>query len=141
MEAAPGVKTVGIYELINFMQTEYAVGEGILVDARPSDTYEVGTIPGSINIPYTRINRRAGANEMEIFDAMEKFGVKEQDDSGWDFSEAAELILWCNGNWCGLSPAAIRGLLAEGYPSEKIRYFRGGMEDWVQYGMPVIKGD
>jgi len=65
LEAAPGVKTIGIYELINFMQTEYAVGEGIIVDARPSDTYEAGTIPGSINIPYTRINRRAGANDMD----------------------------------------------------------------------------
>lgn len=141
MEAAPGVKTIGIYELVNFMQTEYAVGEGILVDARPPDTYEMGTIPGSINIPYTRIARRAGANDIEILDAMEKFGVKEQDDRGWDFSEAAQLILWCNGNWCGLSPAAIRGLLAEGYPPEKLRYFRGGMEDWIQYGMPVVKGD
>lgn len=141
MEAAPGVKTIGIYELINFMQTEYAVGAGVLVDTRPPDAFEMGTIPGSINIPYTRIIRRAGANDMEILDAMEKFGVKEQDDRGWDFSEATELILWSNGSWCGLSPAVIRGLLAEGYPPEKLLYFRGGIEDWLQYGMPVVKGN
>jgi len=138
MEAAPGVKTVGIYELVNFMQTEYAVGEGILIDARTQKTYNAGTIPGSINISYNRINRKAGASEREIIDAMEMFGAKKLE-TGWDFSQAAELILWCNGNWCGLSPAAIRGLLAEGYPAEKLRYFRGGMEDWLHYGMPVFK--
>jgi len=45
--------------------------------------------------------------------------------------------LWCNGWWCGQSPAAIRGLLSEGYPAEKLFYFRGGMQNWKIYGMTV----
>ncbi len=136
-QVADGVKTIGIRELVDFMQTELAVGEGLLIDARTPDWHARGTIPGSINLPYTVMNRKAGATELDVADTFEILGVVE-DDSGWIFSEAAHLVLWCNGNWCGQSPAAIRGLLAEGYPADKIAYFRGGMEDWVQYGMTVV---
>ena len=138
IEAAPGVKTIGIYELVNFMQTELAVGEGILIDAREPESYNSGTIPGSINIPYTQIIRKVGANELEIIETLENLGAIEQD-QGWDFSQAAKLVLWCNGNWCGVSPSSIRALLAEGYPAEKLYYYRGGMEDWLQYGLPIVK--
>jgi len=136
-QAAAGVETIGIRELVDFMQTELAVGEGLLIDARTPDWHAKGTIPGSINLPYTVMNRNAGATEIDIAETFELLGVVEDDD-GWSFTEAAQLVLWCNGNWCGQSPAAIRGLLAEGYPTDKIQYFRGGMEDWVQYGMTVV---
>ncbi len=137
MEAVPRVETIGIRELVGFMQTELAVGEGALIDARTPDWHAKGTIPGSVNLPYTQLNRRAGATELDIADVLERLGATESGE-GWDFSEAMQLVLWCNGNWCGQSPAAIRGLLAEGYPAERIRYFRGGLEDWVQYGMTVV---
>jgi len=136
-QAVAGVETIGIRELVDFMQTELAVGEGLLIDARTPDWHAKGTIPGSINLPYTVMNRNAGATEIDIAETFELLGVVEDDD-GWSFTEAAQLVLWCNGNWCGQSPAAIRGLLAEGYPTDKIQYFRGGMEDWVQYGMTVV---
>ncbi len=137
IQAAPGVETIGIRELVDFMQTELAVGEGALIDARTPDWHARGTIPGSVNLPYTQLNRRAGATELDIADVLEGFGVRESG-QGWDFSDAVLLVFWCNGNWCGQSPAAIRGLLAEGYPAKRIRYFRGGMEDWVQYGLTVV---
>lgn len=136
-QVADGVRTIGIRELVEFMQTELAVGEGLLIDARTPDWHIKGTIPGSINIPYTALNRKSGATEIDLADTFEVFGVVEGD-GGWDFSGAAQLVLWCNGTWCGQSPAAIRGLLAEGYPADKIDYFRGGMEDWLQYGMTVV---
>lgn len=137
VQAAENVETIGIRELVSFMQTELAVGEGLLIDARTPDWHLKGTIPGSINLPYTQLNRQAGATELDLSDALAKLGVVEREE-GWDFSEASLLVVWCNGNWCGQSPAAIRGLLAEGYPPQKLRYYRGGMEDWVQYGLTVV---
>ncbi len=138
MHAAPAVQTIGIRELVTFMQVELFFEDGLIIDARTPDWHKKGTIPGSINIPYTEINKKSGASEFHISDTLERLGAQSDGDK-WDFTNAAELVLWCNGNWCGQSPTAIKGLLAIGYPAEKIRYFRGGLEDWVQYGMPVVK--
>ena len=72
-------------------------------------------------------------------EAFEQFGVTPKpQESGWDFSNAKKLILWCNGWWCGQSPTAIRGLLDEGYPAEKLFYFRGGMQSWQLYGLNTV---
>ena len=56
----------------------------------------------------------------------------------WDFSNAKELLLWCNGPWCGQSPRAIHGLLKAGYPAEKLYYYRGGMQMWQSLGLTTI---
>ena len=136
--AAPGVKTVGIGEVVDFMRTDMATGAGTIVDARTSDWYARGTIPGSINFPFTKLNRKKGANDASIAAAFAKFGVTGSAGS-WNFSNAKSLVLWCNGWWCGQSPMAIRGLVAEGYPADKLRYYRGGMQNWKTYGMTTVK--
>ena len=59
--------------------------------------------------------------------------------SGYDFSEAKDLLLWCNGPWCDQSPRAINALIAEGYPPEKLRYYRGGMQLWKIFGLTTIQ--
>lgn len=61
--------------------------------------------------------------------------------NGWDFSQAKSLVLWCNGPWCGQSPTAIKGLIGQGYPANKIRYYRGGMQLWRVFGLPVVSPD
>ncbi len=136
--AAPGVQTVGIAEVAKFMKDKVAKGSGVLVDARTPDWYARGTIPGAVNIPFTTLNRKMRGTDATIGSAFDQFGVKKAG-SGWDFSNAKEVTLWCNGWWCGQSPAAIRGMLKEGYPAEKIKYFRGGMQNWQIYGMTVVK--
>ncbi|HIJ22896.1 MAG: rhodanese-like domain-containing protein [Gammaproteobacteria bacterium] len=136
LTAAPGVATVGIHEVIQFMQNELTFDEGVIIDARTPDWNERGTIPGSVNIPYTHLNRAAGGDDDMMEEAFEQFGVT-RNENGWNFSKAKKLVLWCNGWWCGQSPAAIRGLLSEGYPAEKLFYFRGGMQNWKIYGMTV----
>jgi rhodanese-related sulfurtransferase len=132
-----GVKTIGEVELIGFLQTQHKEGFGLLVDARTSKWYQKGTIPGSINIPYTSLNLSGGADEFILEDALESFGVSKSDGM-WDFSEAMTVVIWCNGPWCGQSPAAIRGLLTIGYPAEQILYYRGGMQAWKQFGLNVV---
>ncbi len=140
MQVSPGVKTIGEVELVRFMQTRLADDTGVLVDARTEEWYKRGTIPGSINIPFTHLHPGQGADDITLEDALVKLGMTEGD-NGWDFSRAKSVVLWCNGPWCGQSPTAIRGMLSIGYPSDKILYYRGGMQLWQVFGLPVIYPD
>jgi len=137
MQVAPGVRTIGEVELTDFMRNELAQGRGILVDARTPDWHQRGTIPGSVNIPYTRLNPGQGADDITLAEALAHFNVTERD-GGWDFSRARSAVLWCNGPWCGQSPTAIRGLLGIGYPAEKLLYYRGGLQVWRVFGLTVV---
>ncbi len=137
MAVAPGVATIGEVELVEFMRTHLQDGSGLLIDARTTDWHQRGTIPGSVNIPFTQLNPSQGADDLTLEDSLAKLGVI-QKDPGWDFSQAKLIALWCNGPWCGQSPTAIRGLLSIGYPAEKLLYYRGGMQLWRVFGLPVV---
>ena len=140
MEAAEGVKTIGEIELIQFMRTQVRDGSGALVDARTADWHARGTIPGSINIPFNQLNSAQGADDLTLEEALARLGVSWRLEA-WDFSNAKTVVLWCNGPWCGQSPTAIRGMLSLGYPPEKILYYRGGLQLWLVFGLPVVYPD
>jgi rhodanese-related sulfurtransferase len=69
--------------------------------------------------------------EME-FDALYDEGL-------WDFSTAKTLVMFCNGAWCGQSPTNIQTLLKLGYPPNKLKWYRGGMQAWEQFGLTTVK--
>lgn len=137
MQVTKEVKTIGEVELIEFMQNELIQGRGLLVDARTADWHERGTIPGSINIPFSQLSPDQGADEITLEESLIRLGGKIVNE-GWNFSQAKLLVLWCNGPWCGQSPTAIKGLLSIGYPHEKLLYYRGGMQLWRIFGLPVV---
>lgn len=124
MKVEDGVTTVGEVEVIDFLKQK----SGLLVDARTEDWHFKGTIPGSVNIPYTDMSTR-----------MDELGC-EKTDGKWMCGKAQNLVLYCNGPWCGQSPRAIRVLLREGYPAEKLHYYRGGMQAWHSFGLTVVEG-
>ncbi len=134
-----GVETVGELEVIDYIK-KMANGDKsvILVDNRTPDWVERGTIPGAVNIPYTRMSRAKGADDVTIAETLEKLGAKETS-KGWDFSNAKTAVFFCNGMWCGQSPAGIAGLLKEGYPGNKIKWYRGGMQTWEILGLSTVK--
>jgi rhodanese-related sulfurtransferase len=156
MVVAPGVETVGELELFDFMENKLPEEEGYLIDARVTSWFEKGTIPGSINIPFTVFELKP--DDPKLVQALQKMGGKKRNDvSGfsrslesmglmggdkktdyWDFNRAKEVVLWCNGPWCGQSPRAIRALLDLGYPAEKLKYYRGGMQMWQVFGLTTI---
>ncbi|MDH5179955.1 MAG: rhodanese-like domain-containing protein [Gammaproteobacteria bacterium] len=155
METAPGVTTVGELEMLQFMQTRLKNGTGIIIDARTRDWHRKGTIPGSVNIPFTTFDH--SEYHPQLREAMAKLGVTSKsktsglwsefissvglgskDSSPWDFSKAKDVLLWCNGMWCEQSPRAIQNLLKHKYPAEKIYYYRGGMQAWQILGLTVI---
>lgn len=142
MTLAPGVETIGELEIIDYMQRKEAGDDSILIiDSRTPNWVQRGSIPGSINIPWNTLFEGAGASTADIADVMEsQFGA--MDNMGlWDFSAAKTLVLFCNGAWCGQSPTNIRTLLRYGYPAEKIKWYRGGMQAWETFGLTVTTSD
>ncbi len=136
---APGIETIAELEVIDYIQAMHA-GEPVIVqDSRTPDWYARGHIPGTVNIPWTTLATKAGASIIEISEIMvDQFGVKEIE-GVFDFSDAKTLVLYCNGMWCGQSPQSIKTLLSFGYPAHKIKWYRGGMQDWEVLGLTTVQ--
>jgi rhodanese-related sulfurtransferase len=155
MQVDPGVATIGEVELFEFMETKLRDDHGVLIDARSPEWFKRGTIPGSINMPFTVLSK---AGTLENDTALKRFGARlrgevsvfsrkleeigiingEAKTEKWDFTHAKELVLWCNGPECEQSPRAIKGLLNVGYPARKIFYYRGGMQMWQLWGLTTV---
>jgi rhodanese-related sulfurtransferase len=137
---APGVETIGEVEIIDYLVKMSGGDSSILViDSRTPDWAAKGTIPGAVNIPWTSLNPAKGADPISIGEIMtEKFGVKDLEGL-WDYSNAKTLVMFCNGMWCGQSPNNIKNLLNFGYPAHKIKWYRGGMQDWEILGLSTAK--
>ena len=121
MQVAEGVTTIGELELLELLQDP----KTLVVDSRTFRWFQGGTIPGAVNIPFD-----------EIIDRMDSLGC-DADFDGWVCENAKQVALFCNGNWCGQSPTAIRNLIEEGYPPSQIYYYRGGMQAWRLLGLSV----
>ncbi len=134
MKAAPGVETVGELELLDFLKTKVMDGEGLLIDSRMPDWHNKGTIPGSVNIPFSVLEE-----ENQHTNAILGLLGAEQTNDGRTFSKAKILLMYCNGPWCDQSPRAIKNLLRFGYPPEKLKYYRAGMQGWQSMGLTIIK--
>ena len=137
---APGVETIAEVEVIDYLKKMNAGDKSILViDSRTPDWVKRGTIPGAVNIPWTSLNPAKGADPISIGEIMEdQFGAK-QLEGLWDYSKAKTLVMFCNGMWCGQSPNNIKNLLKFGYPAHKIKWYRGGMQDWEILGLSTAK--
>ena len=153
---AEDVETVAELELIEFMETDYTNGDGAIIDVRTIEWFQRGTIPGSISIPAAVFEK--SADNPELIEVMESLGAHERDRVGaiqrgieslglfggdmktdqWDFTEAKELLIWCNGPWCNQSPRAIHALVEMGYPAKKLKYYRGGMQMWQSLGLTTV---
>lgn len=132
ISAGAGVETLGEIEVLAFLENNVAQGTGLLIDSRVPEWFAKGTIPGAVNVPFTTLEPTNPYRD-EILKALG--GVKTA--SGWDFGAALDLAMFCNGPWCDQSPRAIRNLTEAGYPPEKLRYYRGGMQLWLLLGLSV----
>ncbi len=156
MSAGDGVTTVGQLEMFDFMEHELLDGTGVIIDARTPAWWKRGTIPGSVNIPFTVFT--LDRDDPLLIETMHELGAKRRGDVSdftrsietlgllggnqkndeWDFTNVKKLMLWCNGMWCAQSPHALQGLLKLGYPAEKLYYYRGGMQAWQSLGLTVV---
>jgi len=136
MTPAEGVTTIGELKLIDMLTDPDAV----VLDARTLEWHIEETIPGAVHLPYTEVAQRL--DELGCTDAGDGNGAGDGTGAGdgWDCAEAKPVALFCNGLWCGQSPTAIRAMVREGYPAERIFYYRGGMQAWKILGLTTVPG-
>ena len=137
---APGVETVGEIEVLAYLRSITEGDESILViDSRSSDWVAKGTIPGVINVPWTSLDSSRGADSIAIGGILvEKFNAKNLEGL-WDFSSAKTLVVFSNGTWDGQAANEVKALMNYGYPAHKLKWYRGGMQDWEDLGLTTAK--
>jgi rhodanese-related sulfurtransferase len=105
-----GVETVGELEVIAAIRAGM-----LLVDTRQPEYVALGTIPSAVAIRHQEIVERLPALAPE-----------------------GAVVLFCNGPQCAATPQAIAALLDAGWDPARLRYYRGGIHDWVTLGLPVV---
>jgi rhodanese-related sulfurtransferase len=137
---APGVETIAELEVLDYLKR---VSDGddsiVVIDSRTPAWVAKGTIPGSINIPWTDLNPAKGADPISIGEILEGRFNAQNLEGLWDYRNARTLVMFCNGMWCGQSPNNIKNLLGFGYPAHKIKWYRGGMQNWEILGLTTAK--
>ena len=108
LEPVPGVEAVGELELL------ILVAEGaLLIDTRVPDSRSGVTLPDARNVPHDEISARTS----ELGDGIS--------------------VLFCNGPQCPQTPDALATLTGSGFPVSRLRYYRGGLHDWMTLGYPT----
>lgn len=134
-----GVETVGELEVLDYLGR---IGRGdrslLVVDTRSEKQYASGTIPGSINVFGDLLMEQRGANPITIEEILTtRFGVKNSGD-GFDFSKARTLVVYCYGIWCGQAIRTMNALTSLGYPEDRLKWYRGGMQAWESVGLTTV---
>ena len=137
---APGVETIAELEVLDYLRRMSEGDDSIVViDSRTPAWVAKGTIPGAINIPWTSLNPAKGADPISIGEILEGRFNAQNLEGLWDYRNARTLVMFCNGMWCGQSPNNIKNLLGFGYPAHKIKWYRGGMQNWEILGLTTAK--
>lgn len=133
MQLHKGVETYGEVEVMAFIKEMQHDTTMLFIDTRDEEWYEYRTIPGAINMHYVYI-MMPKVFEEEYKASLLKLGILGKE-KPFDFSQAKTILVFCNGAWCSQSPNMAKVLLALGYPPEKIKWYRGGMQTWLSAGM------
>ena len=136
MKYSQKVETYGEVEVLEFIEKAKSDKNMMLVDSRTENWFYHETIPTAVNVPYLYLKQSQYPDEFEEY--LEILGVKKVDGK-YDFTNAKTLLMFCNGAWCGQSPESMKELIAIGYPEEKIKWYRGGMQSWLSLGLTTVK--
>lgn len=110
-----GTKRVSAEDVVELVTN---TPELVVIDARKtSDREEAGWIEGSVGLPNYDTNA----------DSLKKHLS----------SKSTPVLFYCNGVKCGRSVESSKIAVGLGY--EKVYWFRGGWEEWMQKGMPVSR--
>lgn len=98
---------------------ELAAGAAVLVDARDVALYADGHLPGALSLPLGEI-------DMQLARFRQTVAVEQP------------LVVYCNGYGCPDSFDLGLRLIKAGY--RDVRVFEGGLPEWRDAGLPVVKG-
>lgn len=138
MLAAPGVETIGELELLEYLKSPGLNANLLVIDSRDGDwPRRSGVIPGAVLLPWQELH--PGHTDLDkIADTLTfRFGAARHGGL-WNFENVKTLVFYCNGPWCGQSPTNIKQLLALGYPAHKIKWYRGGIQEWKLLGLTTV---
>jgi rhodanese-related sulfurtransferase/DNA-binding transcriptional ArsR family regulator len=90
-------------------------GTVTILDVRPEDEFELGHLPGALNIPLRELEARLG-----------------------EIDPKQGIVAYCRGPYCVLSYEAVAHLRARGF---KVRRLEDGLPEWRAAGLPVIGGN
>lgn len=128
------VETYGELEVLAFMKDMQKSDKKLLIDGRKESWYEYRTIAGAVNMPFNHFTERESF-EFEFEHHLKDLGVVINKDESLNFDKAKEVVIFCNGPWCSQSVAMIKALMEIGYPAEYIKWYRGGLQNWLGAGM------
>ena len=139
MQLAPGVETIGELELLEILKRiTHGDDKLLVIDSRDLDwLIRSGIIPGAIHLPWQKLHP-AHAEPDAIADILTLLFGASRTVLLWNFENARTLVFYCNGPWCGQSPTNIKQLLALGYPAHKLKWYRGGMQEWKSLGLTTV---
>lgn len=138
MQLHEEIDTYGELEVLAFIKHMQKDDSMLLIDGRKQEWYDYRTIPGAINLPFHHFKERKSF-EFEFEHALRILGVKIHEDETLDFKDAKTIAIFCNGPWCSQSVAMIKALLDIGYPPEKMKWYRGGIQTWLAAGMTTTR--
>ena len=82
-----------------------------VLDVRPPDEFDLGHLPGAVNIPLRELEARCA-----------------------EFDPSQEIVAYCRGPYCVLSYEAVVALRTKGF---KARRLEDGFPEWRAAGLPV----
>lgn len=82
-----------------------------LLDVRPQDEFELGHLPGAVNMPLAELERRLS-----------------------ELPKDQEIVAYCRGPYCVLSFEAVARLRASGY---RVRRLEDGFPEWKAAGLEI----
>jgi ArsR family transcriptional regulator len=85
-----------------------------VLDVRPPDEFDLGHLPGAVNIPLRELEARCA-----------------------EIDPAQEIVAYCRGPYCVLSYEAVAALRTKGF---KARRLEDGFPEWRAAGLPVEIG-
>ena len=131
----PEIKNIAELEIIDFMENKVSKNRGVIIDARLKSWFELETIPSAINIPFP-IMQNASKKKAELI--FKILGMKIEANGTWNFENAKDLVVFCNGVWCEQTKHFMEGLLKHNYPKDKIFYYRSGFQGWKLLGLTTV---
>jgi hypothetical protein len=129
---AEGVATLQEPDVLAFLVSEVSENMGLLADAPMPGDRAQGFIPGSVSLPFETVSENNEFRD-EILKAL---GARAFEDV-FNFTDAQDLVVFDGGPTQDDAAMLINHLLGAGYPPEKIRYYRGGMQVWSVLGLTV----
>jgi ArsR family transcriptional regulator len=82
-----------------------------VLDVRPEEEFQLGHVPGAVNIPLGDLERRLG-----------------------ELDPKQEIVAYCRGPWCVLSFEAVAALRQRGFAARRLE---DGLPEWQAAGLPV----